>query len=162
MRNAQQLILAYADAPWRKQLQFIGLFSLALVMLALLASLYLIVSAQATTYGREIQNMQYTIKDLQRQNADLQAMLAHVSSADVMEQRAEELGLQPAQPEQIVYLAVEGYSGRQPPNLAPPAQPAPLPAPSYSPEFSQSLIDWFIEQAGVVDLNALLSEVTRR
>jgi cell division protein FtsL len=88
MREAEQLILAYAQAPWRKQLQLIGLFSLALVMVALIASLYLIVSAQAATRGREIQSMQYDIQEMQRQNADLESQLASLTTAARLEERA--------------------------------------------------------------------------
>ncbi|MFN2194931.1 MAG: hypothetical protein ACK2UW_02250 [Anaerolineales bacterium] len=162
MKNAQQLILAYAQAPWRKQTQFIGLFLLVLVLIALVASLYLVVSAQAATYGREIQGMQFDIDEYQRMNADLQAELAQLTSATTMEARADELGLQPAQPEQILYLKVKGYVPRQTANLAPPVEPIAPPVPGINPEFSQPLFDWLEQQVIGVDLKTWMSEVTRR
>jgi cell division protein FtsL len=120
MREAQQLILAYAQAPWRKQLQLIGLFSLSVVIISLVASLYLIVSAQAATHGREIQFMQSEIQRIRRENADLESKLAALSTTAMLDQRAQEMGLQPALADQIVYLSVDGYIPRQPANLAPP------------------------------------------
>lgn len=162
MKNAQQLILAYAQSPWRKQTQFIGLFLLVLVLIALVASLYLVVSAQAATYGREIQGMQFQIQEFQRKNADLQAELAQLSSATTMEARADELGLQPALPEQIVYLKVNGYVPRQPANLAPPVEPVAAPVPGINPEFSQPLFDWLEKQVIGVDLKTWIAEVTQR
>jgi cell division protein FtsL len=162
MKNAQQLILAYAQSPWRKQTQFIGLFLLVLVLIALVASLYLVVSAQAATYGREIQGMQIQIKEYQRNNADLQAELAQLTSATIMEARADELGLQPALPEQILYLEVAGYIPRQPANLAPPVEPAAAPIPGINPEFNQPLFDWLEKQVIGVDLKTWIVEATRR
>lgn len=162
MREAQQLILAYAQAPWRKQLQLIGLFSLTLVIVALIASLYLIVSAQAATHGREIQYMQAEIQRIRRENADLESQLASLSTANMLEQRAAELGLQPALPDQIIYLKVDGYIPRQPANLAPPAKPAAAAGPGFSPEFSQPLFDWVKDQVIQADIVSWFSEVTRR
>lgn len=162
MNNAQQLFLAYAQAPWRKQLQVIGLFLLGLVLIALVASLYLVVSAQVATYGREIQRMQYDIQNVQRSNADLQSQLAYISSAANIEERINELGLQPAQPDQIVYITVDNYYSRQPANLAPPAVPAIAPAPSVSAEFSQPLFDWIQDQVLGIEFNQLISEVIKR
>jgi len=162
MREAQQLILAYAQAPWRKQTQLIGLFSLALVLISLIASLYLIVSAQAATRGREIQFMQTEIQDLQRQNADLESQLASLTTAARLDERAKELGLQPAQPEQIVYLEVPGYIPRSPANLAPPVEPAAATGPGISPAFSQPLFDWVKDQVSQAELAKWFVEVTRR
>jgi cell division protein FtsL len=162
MRNAQQLILAYAQAPWRKQTQFIGLFLLGLVFIALVASLNLIVSAQAATYGREIQGIQAEIKKTQRMNADLESQLAELLSADNLEERAKEFGLSPANPEQIIYLEVEGYIPRQPANLAPPSKPAAAPSPGMSPEFSQPLFTWVKDQIFKVEITQWISEVTTR
>lgn len=163
MKNAQQLILAYAEAPWRKQLQMIGLFSLGLVLVALVASLYLVVSAQAATYGREIQQMQYDIQELQRQNADLGAMLARLNSAAVMDARTQELGLIPATPEQIVYLQVEGYLPRQPASFASSEPPAVVEEPGYMPSFDQPLFSWIGEQIiGDMDFETWILEVTSR
>ena len=54
MENFRNLTQAYSQAPWRKQLKFIGLFLLLVVFVALIAGIYLDVTARAATIGREI------------------------------------------------------------------------------------------------------------
>ena len=58
MDNIQQFTQAYTQAPWRKQLHMIGTILLALVSAAIVAGIYLNVTARAAAEGREIQDMQ--------------------------------------------------------------------------------------------------------
>ena len=53
MKN--RLLQAYKQAPWRIQIQWIGLFLLGLVLVASIIGLYLSISAQAAASGRSIQ-----------------------------------------------------------------------------------------------------------
>lgn len=162
MRNAQLLMQAYSQAPWRKQMQVILWFSLSVIMISLLVGLYLNVSARAATHGREIQGMQAKIRVIQRTNADLEAQLAFLTSASVLEERIQELQLQPASPEQLMYVVVDSYIPRQPANLAPPAGPAVASSPGITPEFSQSLVDWLKEELNAVQWSTWLNEVFER
>ena len=57
--TTQRLTQAYRQTPWRTQLQWIGLFLLALILLATVAGIYLSVSAGAAAVGREIQQLEY-------------------------------------------------------------------------------------------------------
>ncbi|GAB4530703.1 MAG: hypothetical protein Fur0018_18130 [Anaerolineales bacterium] len=141
MQYARQFTQAYHNAPWRRQTQWLGMFLLALVALALVASLYLSVSSRAATLGRETMNMQAEIERLRRANADLTVQLAQLTAADAMQARAAALGLQPASPEQIQYVVVPGYRGRQTARLAPQAT-FQVAAPLVQPAFSESLLDW--------------------
>ncbi len=104
--------------------------------------------------GTEIQNMQMSIEQLKRTNEDLQTQLAYLTSDATMEKRADDLGFKLAQPDQITYVKVPGYSGREPVVMAPPAGPAISNAVVMSPEYSQSLLDWFeknvLQPAGLV------------
>jgi cell division protein FtsL len=145
---------AYSQAPWRKQLQIALLFLVGLILIAVVAAVYLNVTAQAVTMGTDIQNMQWSIEQLKRSNEDLQTQLAYLTSASTMEDRATKIGFEQVQPDQIVYIKVPGYPGRQPAVLAPPAGPAVSNAVVLSPEYSQSLLDWFeknvLKPAGLV------------
>ena len=67
----QNLTQAYRLTPWRSQLQIIGMFLLILVMIALVAGIYLNVTARAATIGRQIQNLHEEIQVNERVNADL-------------------------------------------------------------------------------------------
>ncbi len=144
MQYAHHLTQAYRISPWRKQTMWLGSFLLALVSLALLASLYLSVTSRAATLGREIQYMQSDIEKIRRANADLTMQLAELTAADTLQERAGKLGLRPAAANQIQYVFVPGYTGRPPVALAP--TPAPPPPTLVQPAFSESLLDWARQQ----------------
>jgi hypothetical protein len=143
--NVNHFIHAYKVAPWRVQRQWIGNALLAVVVLAMVATLYLDVTAKAAIAGREIQDLNAGIIVSQQVSADLQTELATLTSASVMEQRALELGFRPMVPEQAEYLIVPGYTAPEPKILA----SAPLPqmsAPTIPPEYNESLLDWIDEK----------------
>lgn len=143
--NLNHFVHAYKVAPWRIQRQWIGSILLAVVIFAMIAALYLDVTAQAAIAGREIQDMTAAIAASQQASADLQTQLAALTSASVMEQRAEALGFTPMEPETVEYLIVPGYAAPTPDILAGAPQPQ-LSAPSIPPEYTESLLDW-LDQA---------------
>ncbi len=154
MEGVIRVTQAYSQAPWRKQLQVAVIFLVVLILVAVVAAVYLNVTAEAVTMGTDIQNMQRSIEQLKRTNEDLQTQLAYLTSDATMEKRADDLGFKQAQPDQITYIKVPGYPGREPVVMAPPAGPAISNAVVMSPEYSQSLLDWFeknvLQPAGLV------------
>ncbi len=134
-------IHAYRQAPWRLQRQWIGIFLLGAVGLAMVASLYLDVTSQAAIAGREIQDMSSQIDSVQQSNADLQSQLAAMTSTSVMETRAKSLGFVPVDPSSITYVVVPGYVPPMPAILANGGALRPS-APSIPPEYTESLIAW--------------------
>ena len=135
------LVHAYRQAPWRLQRQWLGGFLLAVLGIAMVASLYLDVTAQAAISGREIQNLTGDIITIQHSNADAETKLAEINSTAAMEERAKRLGYQPVDPTQVHYILVPGYVAPQPSILA--SAPALRPsAPSIGPEYTESLIEW--------------------
>ncbi|MBI5842478.1 MAG: hypothetical protein HZB19_20510 [Chloroflexi bacterium] len=142
--NLNHFVHAYKIAPWRIQRQWIGSVLLAVVTLAMIAALYLDVTAQAAIAGREIQDLTAAIAASEQASADLQTQLAALTSASVMEQRAEALGFRPMETVEVEYLIVPGYTAPKAEILA--AAPLPqLSAPTISPEYNQSLLDWLDE-----------------
>ena len=158
----------YLQAPWRapmrKQMQMLGGFLLVLVAAAIVAGIYLNVTTRAAALGREIQQMQVRmagyrrlesipdpedvpVEELQQRIANLEAQLAYLTSYEVMEKRAEQLGFEPVSPDEMLYLEVPGYVERQEAVLAPPPSPVVVSAAGIPPEFKQSLVDWFKQQA---------------
>ncbi len=154
MEGVIRITQAYSQAPWRKQLQVAVIFLVVLILVAVVAAVYLNITARAVTMGTEIQNMQWNIEQLKRSNEDLQTQFADLTSDATMEARAQKLGFSEVQPDQIVYLKVPGYPGRQPAVLAPSAGPAVASAVVLAPEYSQSLLDWFeqnvLQPAGLI------------
>jgi cell division protein FtsL len=143
--QATQIIHAHRQAPWRLQRQWIGAFLLVVIGAAMVAALYLDVTARAALTGRKIQELQSQITTVQRENADLETQLADLTSTAVMQQRATELGYRPVQPGELDYVAVPGFVKPEPEILLAAEDAAPrvqtLPA-----EYTQSLLEWFSEQ----------------
>jgi hypothetical protein len=157
MESVNRLTQAYSQAPWRHQLQVIVSFLLFLVICALVAGVYLSVSAQTVAVGHEIQEMRRIIERMERSNADLESSLAFLTSRSVMETRAREIGFRPVKKEEIVYLEIPGYLSRQEAVLAPPPGLVVIEEITISPAFNESLIDWLSEN--VWNPTGLLAEV---
>jgi hypothetical protein len=136
---------AYRMAPWRIQRQWIVNFLLSVIGLAMVAGLYLDVTAQAAIAGREIQSLAQQTSVVQQDSADLQTQLAMLTSASAMEKRALDLGYRTVETDEMEYLVVPGYVHPQPDILAIIPQPG-LSAPTIAPEYNQSLLDWLDEE----------------
>lgn len=147
MNSVQRFTQAYQQAPWRKQLQLIGLFLLVLIMGALVAGIYLSVTARATTVGRGIQEMRADIERIEREIEDLQTELAYILSNAQMQERAIELGFRPAEPGEAVYVVVPGYTRPEVVTLAQTPGPAVhRSSPALPEDYTQSLFDWLRER----------------
>jgi cell division protein FtsL len=146
MYRVENITQAYSQAPWRKQLQWIGLFMLALVMVAMVAGIYLSVSAQASSAGREIQIMYGEMDEMRRNIESMESQIAYLVANAEMEKRAEKLNFTPIAAEEIFYILVPGYSKPGQVTLANPSGNARPAAPTISPEYTQSLMDWIRER----------------
>jgi len=152
MNNVTQIVLKVRQAPWRVQRQWVGLFLLGLVLVAMVAAIYLNITVRATLAGREIQmlesnttNDQPDIPENQRINSDLETQLAGLTSVESMQQRAEAMGFQPAVPDDFTYVTVPGYSPTNAVDMSIPSSGTPL-APLLLPEYNESLFDWLARQ----------------
>lgn len=143
--QATQIIHAYKQAPWRVQRQWIGAFLLVVIGGAMIAALYLDVTARAAVAGRDIQELRVEITTIQRENADLETQLADLTSTAVMKQRAIELGYRPVQPGELDYVAVSGFYKPEPDILLAAADATPH-VEAQPAEYTQSLLEWFDEQ----------------
>ncbi|HQV62446.1 MAG TPA: hypothetical protein PKV19_00490 [Anaerolineales bacterium] len=145
IQNVNHLVHAYKVSPWRVQRQWIGTALLAVVALAMVATLYLDVTSQAAIAGREIQDLTALITEGQQVSADLQTQLASLTSASVMEERALELGFRPMASIEAEYLVVPGYFQPEPEILSSIPRPQ-LSALTIPPEYNESLLDWVDER----------------
>lgn len=145
MDGVRQFTQAYSQTPWRRQLQLLGLFLLLVVLAALVAGIYLNVTARAGTLGREIQFMQDRIEELQLENADLETRLAIVNSAAEMQKRALAMGFKPLERGEVTYIVVPGYIARQQAVIAPPPKPKTIVPASLPADYTESLLVWLQE-----------------
>jgi hypothetical protein len=147
----QHLIQAYQQAPWRSQVQAIGLFLLALVVAALVAGLYLSISAQTASEGIAIQDLETQREDMERQIADLKTQVGLLTSASQMEQRAKAMGYQPTDSNNTTYMVVSTYPGRQAAEFAPINAPQIQTRSLLKSDYTESLWEWLFQ--GALQLN---------
>ena len=142
MQRIENITQAYTQTPWRRQMQYVVLFLLILAFVALVAGIYLNVTARATNVGRDVQDLQFEIEQIERDNASLHAYLANLTAASTMEKRALDLGFEPVQTDQALYILVPGYMERQPAALAPEEQAPLASAPVTPAEYTEPLFSW--------------------
>lgn len=141
MRN-KSFVHAHSQTPWRRQMQMIGFVAAAVAALALLAGLYLNVTARASTIGRQVQTLQNERIRLQQQIENMESQLASLTSNEAMQARATQLGFASMQPSAVTYLTVEGYRGRASLQLAPRAGGQFTGVPRLPAAYTESLLDW--------------------
>jgi hypothetical protein len=136
---------AYKQAPWRRQIQSIGLSLLPVVSIAILISLYLIISAQAAAAGLEIMNLHFEEEDVLRDIANLRTELAWVTSYTKMHKRAEKLGFEPAEEAKVHFMTIPGYRGQNPALIAPPPGDDAKSIHFINEAYNQSLSTWVFQ-----------------
>ena len=152
----KNLVQAYKQAPWRTQVQWIGIFMLVLVGVAAVAGVYLMISGRAAATGRRIQSLESEVTALEMEINDLKTQYAEVSSAKSLGERADALDMVLLDPLTAMYLEVPGYIPPSQPVLAPPPTVDEISTPVLLPEFTASLWDWlrlkvFIEPSPIAE-----------
>ncbi|MCU0485086.1 MAG: hypothetical protein MUC85_03150 [Anaerolineales bacterium] len=164
----RKLNQAYEQAPWRRQMQMIGIILLVVIVVALVAIINLNVTSRAATLGRQIQDMsmaefedldappqepgeadtpeELTIEDYKILIADLEAELAVLTSAEVMRERAEDMGFVKVSQDELVYVRVPGYAGRTEAQLAPASKPISSGVRLVPLAYRESLMDWLKDE----------------
>ena len=143
--QATQIIHAYKQAPWRVQRQWVGAFLLLVIGVAMIAALYLDVTARTAVAGRGIQELRFEITAIQRTNADMETRLARLTSTAEMQRRALALGYRPVTPGELDYVAVPGFVAPEPAILLA-AEDVTVPQQTLPGVYSQSLLEWFDER----------------
>jgi cell division protein FtsB len=155
-RSLEHFLHAHALAPWRAQRRWIGVVLVAVLGLAMTAALYLDITSQAAIAGRQIQVLRTQITSTELVNADLKSQVAESTSAEVMQERARQLGYEPVEQADLQYLPVPGYSEPEPVILA--SAGALIPSAAYAPpEYTESLFAWlgrYISQSADAELGA--------
>jgi len=144
---------AYKQAPWRIQIQRFGFIALALVGGTIIAFLYLNISAQSATAGIKIQQLEGKRADLENENASLLTEWANLTSASEMEKRALASGYRLVDPEDVVYVVVEGYTGKELPVIETASSVIGSTSPIIKPSYTQSLWEWFYDYILIPDSN---------
>lgn len=143
MKN--RVLQAYKQAPWRIQLQWIGLFLLGLVLIASITGLYLSISAQAAASGRKIQSLESEINNINNEIAVLTAELATTKSIEAMQSRAQAMDFLSINPREAIYLEIPGYDPLADLVLAPPRVSIISESPTVHSSYKTSLWEWLVQ-----------------
>lgn len=138
------LTQAYKLTPWRGQMQWLGMATLVLVTVSMVAWVYLTVSSRASIAGRDIQQYQYDKSKTEQSIAQLQTDLAQITSSTEMKKRAQKLGFKELGADRFIYMVIPGYGGKPSAMLAPETIKTTKDE-VISPEFTQSLWDWMYD-----------------
>lgn len=140
MNKFRNLFQKYRQAAWRTQRQWVGLALILVVAIIMVSILYLGVAARTALTGRSIQSEREIIFEIERTNSDLETKYANLTSTEVTQQRAKELGFTPAEPEDRIFVSVPGFAGE--PEFRPVPSMVTSPATPILPEYTESLIEW--------------------
>jgi cell division protein FtsB len=151
VKSQPRMVQAHRQAPWRIQTQRGALLLIVAILGAAVLMMVVNVNVQGAAAGLELQRLEQEQEQLQRQIAGLRTEIAQQTAKAGMEQRALKLGFVPLQPEDITYVIVEGYAGRQPVIYAPPPS-AKVQQPLIKPIYTQSLWEWLLQ--GVLEMSA--------
>jgi len=144
----QNLIQAYEQAPWRVQVRRWILILLTVVAFSIVAVIYLNISAKTYDAGLKIRKAEYAIDQYEREISDLTTQLALITSSSVMEARAREMGFSWVENiDQVVFIVVPGYKGRQLDFSSQIEQEEITSSPVLNPEYTQSLWEFLFEEA---------------
>lgn len=135
---------AYRQAPWRRATQAGVLFLILALLTASILWVMLTVTVQAASAGLEIQSLENEKEKLIREIASLRTNIAIQTSAETMLERARNLGFRQANPDEITYVVIPGYTGKQPQIIAPPPSP-PSQQVLIKPSYTQSLSEWLFQ-----------------
>jgi hypothetical protein len=141
---ANGFIQAFQQAPWRVQIQRLGLVLLGLVVFGLTAGIYLNISANSYAKGVEAQAYDEKRDEYEREIADLQTGKAIYTTSSNMEKRAGELGYKSPAQEELAYIVVPGYTGRQLDIKTSPSEQD-IKRSLIKPAFNQSLWEYLVQ-----------------
>lgn len=136
---------AYRQAPWRRQLQMIGLSLMPIVAVAVMVSSYLAIGAQAAAAGLQIMDMHYEEEEILRIIANHRTRLAWMTSYSEMQKRAEKMGFEKVPPDDLHYMVIPGYQGSDAVLLADPPGSENVHLPIINEYYQQSLWEWLLE-----------------
>ncbi len=136
---------AYKQAPWRLHKIRGGAILLGIIGIAVVALLYVFIINERAAAGVQIQQLEIERRDSIRNISTLRTQLAYITSASQLRARALEMGFQPMNPEDALYIVIPGYQGRQaqiPLEIYPESKTL---SPSDRDSYHTSLWDWLQE-----------------
>lgn len=143
---------ASRQAAWRLQVRWTGKTMLAVIVVLVVSGVYLAVNARLARAGRDVLSLESRRAELLRLTGELNAELASRTAPETMMARAVALGFHPAQPDDVLFLTIDGYV--PPSDFIAPRPPAPadngraMLSPAYTETLGEWLMRWFDPEGG--------------
>lgn len=135
-----------APPPSNAQPQFVAVIVLLALVTLIIGGLYLAQATTNITTVRDIELLRQERQRLERENEQLKADIARLESIDNRMNRAATLGFQPAGPEDIQYLIVDGYEYRKPTAI-----PTQVLVPTVTPQsYDEDFAGWLRHQFDIL------------
>ncbi len=117
-------------------------WGIALVLIALLGTIYLRQTSQIATLGREVQLLQINLDNVRRENGEIERKIAEGQSLERLQAEAARMGFVPAGADDIDYIIVENY-----PETAVISEPVATITPVEQPANMTEAIVWTIQSS---------------
>ncbi len=140
--NSNWLQHALQDTPWKIQRQVVALAALGLFIAIIIGALYLAQSAAVSTLGRQAEALIAKRNQLEQTNEQLRAEIAGYRTVARLLARARDLGFEPVDDDQILYLYVNGYNPNRDEVTPTPIPDETKPLPTYD----ESFVGWLQQQ----------------
>jgi cell division protein FtsL len=94
---------------WLTEAQAALSWGAILVLAALVGAIYLFQASRIATVGRQVQELQWELDEVNRVNADFERDIAEAQSLDRLQQEVLRLGFVRAQPGDVEYLVIPDF-----------------------------------------------------
>ncbi len=131
---------------WLTEAQAALSWGVILVLAALVGAIYLFQASRIARVGRQVQELQWELDDVNRLNGDLERDIAEAQSLDRLQQEVLRLGFVRADPEDVDYLVIPNYPAEI--KVTPEAELNPMPDPINN--VSEAL--WLTIESSINDL----------
>ena len=131
---------------WLTEAQAALSWGAILVLAALVGAIYLFQASRIASVGRQVQELQWELDEVNRVNGDLERDIAEAQSLDRLQQEVLRLGFVRAQPGDVDYLVIPNYPSEV--KITPNAELLPMPEPIEN--ASEAL--WLTIESSISDL----------
>jgi cell division protein FtsL len=131
---------------WLTEAQAALSWGAILVLAALVGAIYLFQASRIASVGRQVQELQWQLDEVNRVNADLERDIAEAQSLDRLQQEVLRMGFVRAQPGDVEYLVIPNFPSEV--EVAPRAELQSTPEPIN--DASEAL--WLAIESSISDL----------
>jgi hypothetical protein len=136
---------AYRQKPSRRQTQWVSIILLVVVLGVLAVVLNLNITTKSAHAGVQVRILEAEREKLERNISGNRTVLAQLTSAKTMQAKAKELGYEPATKDNIKYVYISDYIGKQGKPIVIPQDRIDTTKNYIKSVYTRSIWDWLFE-----------------